>query len=193
MTDAPVTDTAALILVDVQRGFDDEGFWGRRNNPDAEANIARLLAEWRERGEPVVFVRHDSDKPGSPLASGTPGNAFKPEITGEPDLLLSKSVHSAFLGQPALGPWLDERGIRTIVVAGIQTNRCCETTARMAGDLGYRVLFALDATYTFAEPGHDGGEVTGDEFARVTATNLRDNFAEVVTTDQLCRIASPVG
>jgi nicotinamidase-related amidase len=189
MTDEP----AALILVDVQRGFDDQGYWGPRNNPEAEANIARLLAAWRERGEPVVFVRHDSDKDGSPLAPDTPGNAFKPEITGEPDLRIAKSVHSAFLGRPALGPWLDERGIRTVVVAGIQTNRCCETTARMGSDLGYRVLFALDATYTFGETALDGSHVSGDDFARLTATNLRDNFAEIVSTEDLCRTASPVG
>jgi nicotinamidase-related amidase len=193
MTHSLGDDRAALILVDVQQGFDDEGYWGPRNNPGAEANIARLLAAWRERGEPVVFVRHDSDKAGSPLAAGAPGNAFKPEIAGEPDLFLTKSVHSAFLGRPALGPWLDERGIRTVVVAGIQTNRCCETTARMGSDLGYRVLFALDATYTFGETALDGSTVTGDDFARLTATNLRDNFAEIVTTDQLCRAPAPVG
>jgi nicotinamidase-related amidase len=192
MTDRLGGDSAALILVDVQRGFDDEGYWGPRNNPAAETNMARLLAAWRERGEPVVFVRHDSDTPGSPLVPGTPGNAFKPEITGEPDLLLTKSVHSAFLGRPALGPWLDERGIRTVVVAGIQTNRCCETTARMGGDLGYRVLFVLDATYTFGETALDGSAVTADEFARLTAANLRDNFADVVSTDELCHTPSPV-
>jgi nicotinamidase-related amidase len=186
-------DTAALVVIDVQRGFDDERYWGLRNNPEAEANVARLLEEWRRRDQPVVFVRHDSEEAGSPLAAGTPGNAFKPEITGEPDLLVTKSVHSAFLGRPALGPWLDERGIRTIVVAGIQTNRCCETTARMGSDLGYRVLFALDATHTFGETAPDGTPVTADEFARVTAANLQDEFAEVVTTDELCRAASPVG
>src|SRR5919197_1140138 len=120
-------DRAALILVDVQRGMDDPS-WGPRNNPDCEANVARLLAHWRERGGTVVFVRHDSGEPGSPLRPDQPGNAFKSVISGDPDLLVTKDVNSAFLGTPALEPWLRERGIDAIVVAGIQTNMCCVPT-----------------------------------------------------------------
>jgi len=71
----------ALMIVDVQNGFDRADFWGPRNNPDCEANIAALLAQWNG---PLIFVRHDSDEPGSPLAPGQPGNDFKPVITGVP-------------------------------------------------------------------------------------------------------------
>ena len=178
-------DHAALLLVDVQQGMDDPS-WGPRNNRDCEANVGRLLSHWRARGGTVVFVRHDSVEPGSPLAPSQPGNAFKPVIAGEPDLLVTKDVNSAFLGNPALEPWLRERGIDAIVVAGIQTNMCCETTARMGGNLGFDVAFALDATHTFdlADP-LDGGTIDADTLARVTAANLDGEFAQVVSTEEL--------
>ena len=178
-------ERAALLLVDVQQGLEDP-VWGPRNNPDCEVNVGRLLAHWRERGGTVVFVRHASVEPGSPLRPSERGNAFKAVIEGEPDLLVTKEVNSAFLGTPALEPWLRERGIAAIVVAGIQTNMCCETTARMGGNLGFDVAFALDATHTFdlADP-LDGGVIDADTLARVTAANLHGEFAQVVSTEEL--------
>ncbi|MDQ2586070.1 cysteine hydrolase family protein [Saccharothrix yanglingensis] len=170
--------TNALILVDVQRGFADPS-WGRRNNPDAEANIARLLASWHG---PLVLVRHDSTEPGSPLRPGQDGNRFTPELDGAvPDLVFAKSVNSAFHGEVDLDAWLRGRGVTGIVLAGVQTNMCVETTARVGGNLGYRVRVVLDATFTF-----DLEDLSADELARATATNLRGGgFAEVVTTDDV--------
>jgi nicotinamidase-related amidase len=178
-------DSAALVLVDVQQAFHDPS-WGTRNNPDCEANVGRLLDHWRERGGTVVFVRHDSIDPGSNLHPSHPGNAFQPVISGEPDLLVTKGVNSAFIGTPALEPWLRERGIGEIVVAGIQTNMCCETTARMGANLGFEVAFALDATHTFDLPDPiGGGRIDAETLARVTAANLDDEFARVLSTDEL--------
>ena len=68
---------------------------------------------------------------------------------------------------------------------GIQTNMCCETTARMAGNLGYVTLFVLDATHTFDLPSHGGGTISANELARVTASNLQEEFADVVLTKDL--------
>jgi nicotinamidase-related amidase len=168
---------AALIVIDVQNGFDDPSF-GKRNNPDAEANIGHLVAAWTVTGRPIVRVRHVSVRPGSPLG---PDDTFKPVAAAiEPALEITKSVHSSFLGTPDLREWLDASGIRQVVISGIQTNRCCETTARFAGDLGYRMLFALDATYTF-----DEGDLTADQIAAVTALNLHGHFGRVVTTEDL--------
>jgi nicotinamidase-related amidase len=169
----------ALIVVDVQRGFDDP-VWGRRDNPDCERNIAALLDHWRQRGRPVVFIRHDSDEPGSSLAPGTPGNAFKDVLTGEPDLLVTKSVNSAFHGEPSLQAWLDGEGVETIYICGITTNHCCETTARVGGNLGYEVRFVLDATHTFDRPDPAGNIVPAEQLAYITATNLNEEFAAVL-------------
>ena len=171
----------ALIVVDVQRAFDDP-VWGRRNNPACEDNVAALIDAWRRRGEPIVFVRHDSGEDGSPLTPGTPGNAFKDVVTGEPDLLVTKNVNSAFLGDPPLDPWLRERGIDAIAVCGITTNHCCETTARMGGNLGYDVRFVLDATAAFDQRTPDGEVIPADVIWKVSAANLHDEFAQVVRT-----------
>lgn len=173
----------ALLVVDVQEGLADPA-WGPRDNPDCERNVATLIAAWRRRGEPVVFVRHDSIEPGSPLRPGQPGNAFKEVVTGEPDVLVTKHVNSAFLGEPALEPWLRERGIDAIAVCGITTNHCCETTARMGANLGFAVRFVLDATHTFDRTGPDGVTHPAALVAQVTAANLHGEFAEVVTTEQ---------
>ena len=173
----------ALLVVDVQRGFDDPEL-GPRDNPDAEANVARLIEAWRRRGDPIVFVQHDW--PGGPLERGTPGFELKEVVTGEPDLRVVKTVHSSFHGDVDLDTWLRERGTGAIAVCGIQTNFCCETTARIGSDLGYDVWFVLDATHTFDIAAADGEVVPADAIARMTAINLQDEFAEVVTTTTAC-------
>ncbi|HET6551171.1 MAG TPA: cysteine hydrolase family protein [Solirubrobacter sp.] len=171
---------AALLVVDVQRAFDDTGYWGPRNNPACEDNVGALIAHARARGWALVYVRHDSSEADSPLRPGQPGNDFKAVVTGEPDLLVTKQVNSCFYGDPDLHAWLQERGIGSLVVCGITTNHCCETTARMAGNLGYDVRFAIDATHTF-----DRGDLTADQLAHATATNLEGEFAAVVRTQDL--------
>jgi nicotinamidase-related amidase len=182
MSPMTVNDGRALLVVDVQQGFDDESYWGPRNNPECEANIGRLLEHWRARQRPVVFVRHDSSEAASPLKPGQAGNEFKPVVTGEPDLLITKHTNSCFYGEPDLHQWLQERGIKGLAICGITTNHCCETTARMAGNLGYDVNFVLDATHSF-----DRGDLNADQLMHATATNLDGEFATVVTTDEALR------
>ena len=121
----------------------------------------------------------------SPLDPGTPGNQLKPYLKADPDLAVSKTVNSAFHGTPDLHAWLVDRKAAGIVVCGITTNHCCDTTARVGGNLGHDVLFALDATYTFDRTGPDGHTLTADELARATATNLHGEFATVTSTAEL--------
>jgi nicotinamidase-related amidase len=171
----------ALVVVDMQKAFDDASYWGRRNNPECEGNVADMIESWRNQAEPVVFVRHDSDEEVSPLRPDEAGNAFKDVIEGEPDLLVSKPVNSAFHGDPDLERWLTDSGIEGIVVCGIQTNMCCEATARVGANLGFEMSFAIDATHTFDLDDHEGGTIDADELARVTAANLDPEFGRVVT------------
>ena len=171
----------ALLVVDVQKGMESEA-WGRRDNPDFEANIAALIGAWRRRGLPLVLIRHDSTEPESPLRPDLPGNELKDIVVGSHDLLVAKSVTSAFVGEPDLAGWLKERGIGAVAICGIQTNMCCESTARHANNLGFDVQFVLDATHTFDAPAFGGGTIEAEELARVTATNLDGELAEVLET-----------
>jgi nicotinamidase-related amidase len=181
---------AALLVVDAQAGFDDP-WWGPRNNPACDDNIAALVDAFAATGRPVVLVRHESRNPDSPLHPDRPGHAFKPYLEQHPPaLVVTKQVNSSFHGTPDLHEWLARHEVSSLVVAGITTNHCCETTARVGGNLGYDVWFALDATHTFDRTGPGGTTMSADELARATATNLHGEFATVVTTREIGAAAS---
>ncbi len=171
-----------LIVIDMQNGFQNPAM-PPSNNPACEGNVLSLLATWREKGLPVVLVRHDSKNPGSVLAPGQSGNDLQVGIDGPHDLLVSKSVNSAFYGEPDLKTWLDASNYKKLVICGIQTNYCCETTARMAGNMGYDVDFVLDATRTFDLKDSEGNVVSAETLSKITAVNLDGEFAKVVSTE----------
>ena len=174
----------ALLVVDVQQGFDNPA-WGPRNNPMAEANIAALIAAWRAAGAPVIHIHHDSPKSSGLLRRGTQGNAPKPEalpIAGE--ALYRKSVNSAFIGT-RLEADLRELGIDTVAIVGMTTNHCVSTTARMAGNLGFRTFVLADATATFARANLDGRIRTADEVHAAALSDLQDEFAEIIDTQTI--------
>jgi nicotinamidase-related amidase len=185
--DMEISADAALIVIDVQQGFQINDYWGPRNNPAADDNIALILDAWAAADRPIVVVHHDSDNPDSPLTPSHPGNALKKYVAAvEPALVIAKTVNSAFYGTPDLHSWLQERTIGQLFIVGIQTNMCCETTARMAGNLGYEVFFVLDATHTFDLKSDEGDKMTANELSRATAVNLSGGgFATVVNTAEV--------
>lgn len=182
----PLDANAALIVIDMQQGFADP-LWGERNNPACEANVELLLNAWADASRPVVLVRHDSVGEQSPLNPDNSGNALLGFVAAAPhDLFVTKQVNSAFYGEPDLHEWLQQRGIRQLVICGIQTNMCVETTARMAGNLGYAVTVPIDATHTFDLEGPGGLRLSADDLARATAVNLAGGeFAAVVSTAEV--------
>jgi len=176
-----LSQAAALVVVDVQKGMDDP-VWGRRNNPQAEENVARLLEVWRETGRPVFHVQHLSTRPDSPLRPGAPGAEIKDEVkplADEP--VIQKNVNSAFIGTD-FEERLRGRGIGALVLAGLTTNHCVETTARMAGNLGFEVYFVSDATAAFDRAGLDGTLHRAEEVHAMTLANLHEEFATVIAT-----------
>lgn len=173
----------ALLVIDVQKGFSLLDVKGERNNPDCETNVAKLIGAFRSARQPIVFVKHNSKMPTSVLRAGQEGNDFKEMITGEPDLLVTKSVNSAFYGEPDLHAWLVGNQIEAVAICGIQTNMCCETTARMAGNLGLDTWFVLDATHTFAKTAN-GVKISAEQLSQTTAVNLSGEFATVLSTSE---------
>src|SRR4051812_47600008 len=186
MTKTQLPPTATLILIDVQDGFDAPS-WGERNNPGAEHNIERLLARWRDSRRPVIHVRHDSIEPSSTLRPDAPGNAIKAEATpgaGEP--IVGKHVNSAFIGTD-LEARLKAHASDTVVLCGFTTNHCVSTTARMAGNLGFRTFVLSDSTVAFAmrSPGPDGRLIPAAVMHEVGLAELNREFATILTTEEL--------
>jgi nicotinamidase-related amidase len=170
-----------LLLLDLQLGFD-EPCWGRRNNPFLEQRISELLGAWRASGRPVVHVRHMSTEPFSPLRPGLAGNEFKPEtapVAGE--TVIEKRVNSAFIGTP-LESDLRRAGCRGLVIAGLTTNHCVSTTARMAGNLGFATWVVSDGTATFDRVGPDGVGHPAEQIHAIALSDLHGEFATVVDT-----------
>jgi len=172
----------ALIVVDIQRAFDEwEQAGKRRNNPLAVARIADLLQAFRECGAPIVHIRHEGTRANSSFRPGSSGFAVKDEArerSGEP--VIVKRVNSAFIGTD-LEQRLRAADIATLVICGATTNHCVETTTRMAGNLGFDARLVRDANWTFDRVGPDGDKHAAEDIHAMTLSNLNGEFARIVT------------
>jgi len=182
---------AALVIVDLQKAFDDPRT-GRRNNPEAEANTGRLLAAWRRTGRPVIHAQHLSRDPDWPYRPGQPGCDFKEEVCPQAgELVVQKSTNNAFI-DTGLGPYLDNKAIHTLVFAGVATNNCVEATVRMAGNLGYEAYLVADATATADRTDLAGRVWRAEEIQALTLANLQGEYATVTSTGEiLARLVAP--
>jgi nicotinamidase-related amidase len=180
-------ERSALLVVDIQDSFKAiPSRWERRNNPKFEENVDRLIQAWRGAGLPVIFVLHTDPDPGFDTASPffKLMDFLKPE-PGEPVIL--KDTRNAFTSTN-LQEMLREKGVERLVVTGISTEQCCETTTRVAADLGFDVDFVTEATRTFPITDEATGEVLStDEIVRRTEMVLRGRFARIATVDGLVK------
>jgi nicotinamidase-related amidase len=191
MSPFELPNDAVLVLVDVQQGFEDPS-WGRRNNPQAERNMAKLLELWRATRRPVIHFQHHSSRADSPLRPDSPGCAIKEIVRPAPgELVFTKRAHSCFIGT-GLEEWLRERGHRTLVIVGLTTPHCVSTTARMAGDLGYRPCVVADATAAFETIGPDGKRHAAEEVHSLALAELHEEFATVLGTEDLLKLGGPL-
>lgn len=179
---API-EQSALLVIDIQDSFKLGPRWERRNNPGFEKNVDRLLQSWRAAGLPVFFILHTDPDPGferdSPLVKVMD---FLAPRENEPVIL--KDTRNAFTSTD-LQKRLDAKGVKRVVITGISTEQCCETTTRVAADLGYDVDFVTEATATFPIALPDGSEMSTDEIIRRTEAVLRNRFARIARVDEL--------
>ena len=177
-------DRAVLLPIDMQRAFDAPP-WPRRWNDQVDANGLALLDAWRGAGRPIIHVRHDSVQPGSSLAPGSAGNAFRPGFeprAGEP--LLTKSVNSAFTGTD-LDLRLKRLGAKHVVTFGISTDMCVSTTVRTGANMGWDMILVPDACDCFDLPDRQGGTIPAEEVQRAHVATLAFEFARTMTTSQV--------
>jgi nicotinamidase-related amidase len=180
------TDRPALILIDIQKGFDDIKYWGgQRNNLNAEENASDLLKLWRENHLPIFHIKHCSSNPASLLNETNAGNEFKDIVepaNNEP--VIKKNVNSAFIGTN-LKEQLQKASITKLVIVGLTTDHCVSTTTRMAGNLGFDTFIVSDATATFNKKGLDGQNYSAELIHETALASLNNEFATIVTTNFL--------
>ena len=182
----------ALLVIDMQIGFDDPA-WGARNNPDAEVNVAALLAVWRAAHAPIIHVHHDSPGVTGRLRPGTPGNVAKPEARPlAREKVFRKTVNSAFIGT-GLEAELRALDVHTLAIVGLTTNHCVSTTVRMAGNLGFETFVAADATATFDRAGLNGQIRHSEDVHNAALSDLQDEFAEIVASRWLIEALAAAG
>lgn len=176
----------ALIMIDVQASFPQRPYWSQSGADMFLKHANALIDGAQSRGIPIVRVFHTDgpQTPDNPFAHGSP---FVRPLAGLADfeaaLTIEKHRHSALVGTP-LATWLVRNGIRRLVIAGIRTEQCCETTTRHASDEGWEVDFCGDATLTLDMQTPSGRTLTAAEIRERTETVLVDRFATLVTVEQ---------
>ncbi len=179
---------SALLVVDMQVGMT----WphpATRNNPAAEQVIARLLQTWRENGGPVVHIRHISRTPGSPFWPGQPGVEFQPALAPlATEHVVEKNVPDAFINT-GLERWLHARAIPSVVIVGVSTNNSVESTARTAGNLGFKTFVVADATFAFERPDFHGVLRSAEDVHAMALGNLDGEYATVIHAGQVVQAA----
>ncbi|WP_022665188.1 isochorismatase family protein [Desulfospira joergensenii] len=184
----------ALLVVDAQESFKamGEALWKSRGPADFEVHIKSLVTGFRDANQPVYFILHKDDDPGfstdSPLFRVMDFLEHRPD---EPVIL--KQVHNAFTGSPLL-PMLIQNRISRVVICGIRTEQCCETTARVASDLGFDVSFVTQATLTFPlHHPHRDEKMTVDQIQARTEMVLHNRFARIVTVQDVLSLLREEG
>lgn len=176
---------SALLVIDAQDSFKVGNRWERRNNKAFEKNVGQLVQTFRNHGLPVIYFLHSDDDPGFERTS--PHYKLMDFLSPrESEPVVHKITRNVFTstGLPEL---LMEKQVRRVIITGIQMEQCCETSARVAADLGYAVDFVTEATMTFPIPNHDkpGEELDVEAICERTEYVLRRRFARIATVQDI--------
>ncbi len=171
----------ALLVIDVQQSFLHRPYFDAADVPAFMAAVQALVDGAVRQSIPVLQVFHVEKEGVFSLASGHVQTLSPLAI--KPTAIFHKQRHSALVGS-GLDVWLVEHGIRRLIVAGIRTEQCCETTTRQLSDFGYQVDFVSDATLTFPMTNAAGKVWTAADIKARTELVLADRFARIATVDQ---------
>jgi nicotinamidase-related amidase len=174
-------ERTALIVVDVQESFRHRPYFEEAGLAPVLARCQALVDGAAASGIPIVQVFHVEDE--GPFAEASGHVVTLEPLRIAPAVVVRKRRHSALVGT-GLDVWLTSRGITRLIVCGIRTEQCCETTTRHASDLGYRVDFVSEATLTFPMVDAAGRRWSPGEIKARTELVLDERFARVVTVDQ---------
>ena len=176
---------SALIVIDVQQSFLHRPYWRGEGAEVFLAHVQKLIDRCQAQGVPVLQVFHEEPVGVFSRASGLVKALENLRIS--PADVFYKDVHSALFGRNSNGvtleAWLRYHGIEHVIITGIRTEQCCETTTRHASDSGFKVTYALDATLTFPMVAKSGRTYSAAEIMERTELVLQDRFAKVVSAE----------
>jgi nicotinamidase-related amidase len=179
----------ALIVIDVQESFRHRPYWSEADLPAYFARQQALIDGCAHQGIPVVQIFHVEPEGPFSLASGNVRTLEA--LAVDPDAVFHKQYHSALAGT-GLMPWLTARGIKRLIISGIRTEQCCETTARHASDSGFQVDYVSEATLTFPmRHARSGRTYTADDIRERTELVLEGRFARIATVAEVLAGADP--
>lgn len=170
----------ALLLIDIQQSFWHRGYSETAETPAFEQKVSQLIAGCQQKGFPLIDVFHVEAEGPFSRASGLVERL--PFLHHQADKTFYKQVHNA-LTESGLESWLREQQITKVIISGLRTEQCCETTARVASDLGYNVTYVTEATLTFPIT-HNGITLSVADLRHRTESVLINRFATIRTVEQ---------
>jgi nicotinamidase-related amidase len=181
-TEEIIVSNTALLVIDVQESFRHRPYWTDEATPEYVRRQQALIDGCIAKEIPVVQIFHTEEEGAFALSTGWVTTLDPIKIN--PDVVFHKRYHSALAGTPLAG-WLNERGIRRLIVSGIRTEQCCETTTRHASDSGFEVVYVTEATLTFpmTHP-RTGNTYSVMELKERTELVLEGRFAQIATVEE---------
>jgi nicotinamidase-related amidase len=173
---------SALLVIDVQESFRVRPYWSDKHLADFITHSNALIKQCVEAGIPIVRVFHTDGDALSTNPFAMESGLIKPlkELAGfDAALTIYKHKHSALV-ETGLKGWLHANGIQKLIICGIRTEQCCETTARHASDEGWAVDFATRATLTFDMTSPNGQLLNAEQIMQCTETVLAGRFATII-------------
>ncbi len=177
-----IPKNAALVVIDMQKGFDDQK-WGNRNNPDLSRNVEILLKAWRDSSRPIIHIQHCSVESNSVLRPELEScDFYRSAQPADGEVIFQKNVNSCFTGTD-LETYCIENQVDTLIIVGISSDHCVSTSTRLAANLGFTTYIIGDATCTFDRIDPFTEEIYPAELVhRVHLASLNNEFAKVINT-----------